>query len=209
MKPPDSEETPPSRLRAILSSIHRPKRARGKKNGPRAQDTSQEATSTQDGLPNPTENTSQPETGDSSTSASKPSAQTAAAKERINTSGEAMANERNATANAAKRPEADYASTSGQPAQTTGAKDTITSNLLAVLDIVQQVGKILEKVPFVEPIGALLSQAVKAYKEVDNNSEKRDALSAKATTLDDGIQDAIRLLEKSDNLESDVEDYTK
>ncbi|KAJ7291196.1 ankyrin repeat-containing domain protein [Mycena rebaudengoi] len=120
-----------------------------------------------------------------------------------------MANERNPTANAAKRPEGDHASTSGQPAQTAGAKDTITSNLLAVLDIVQQVGKILEKVPFVAPIGAILSQAVKVYKEVDDNDGQRDTLLAKATALDDGIKEAICLLEKSDNLESNVDDYTK
>ncbi|KAJ7283608.1 hypothetical protein C8J57DRAFT_739671 [Mycena rebaudengoi] len=208
----ESEDTPPSRLRAVWNKlpIHSRKSSRKNKKGQRAQDTSQEATSAQNGLPNPPENTSQqPETGDSSASAFKPPAQTAAAKESIDTSGEVMANEQNSTANTAKRPEGDHASTSGQPAQTASAKDTITSNLLAVLDIVQQVGKILEKVPFVEPVGALLSQAVKVYKEVDNNSEKRDTLLAKATALDGGIQDAISLLEKSDNLESDVEDYTK
>ncbi|KAJ7291164.1 ankyrin repeat-containing domain protein [Mycena rebaudengoi] len=207
---PDSEDTPPSRLRAIWNKlpIHGRKKAREKKKGQRAQDTSHEATS--NGLPNPAENTSQrSETGDSSASASKPPAQTAVAKERIDTSGEAMANERNPTENGAQRPEAEHASTSGQPAQTADAKDTVISNLVAVLDIVQQVGKILQTVPFVEPIGAILSQAVKVYKEVDDNSGKRDALSAKATALDDGIQDAIHLLEKSDSLESDVEDYTK
>ncbi|KAJ7291204.1 ankyrin repeat-containing domain protein [Mycena rebaudengoi] len=211
----ESEDTPPSCLRAVWNklSIHSRKRARKNKKGQRAQDTSQEATSTQNGLPNPPENTSQrPETGDSSASASKPPAQTVAAKESIDTSGEVMANERNPRANAAKRPEGDHASTSGQPAQTTGAKDTITSNLLAVLDIVQQVGKILQTVPLVEPIGAILSQAVKVYKEVDDNSEKRDAFLARATALHGGIKQAILWLEKSDNvgnLESDVDGYTK
>ncbi|KAJ7291242.1 hypothetical protein C8J57DRAFT_212582 [Mycena rebaudengoi] len=135
------------------------------------------------------------------------SGQPAAGKERIDTSGEAMAKERNPAANAAKRPKGDHASTSRQPARTASTKDT--TNLLAVLDIVQQVGDIFEKVPFVAPIGAILSHAIKVYKEVDNNSGKWDALSAKATALDDGIKEAIRLLEKSDNLESDVEDYGK
>ncbi|KAJ7291119.1 ankyrin repeat-containing domain protein [Mycena rebaudengoi] len=207
---PDSEDTPSSCLRAVLNMfrIHKRKRARKTENGQRTQDPSpsQEVTN---GMPNPTGNSSQrPETR--SSSASKPPAQTTAAKESIDTSGEAMANElRNP---AAQRLDAKHASTSGQPAQTASAKDTVISNLSAVLDIVQQVGKILQTVPFVEPIGAILSQAVKVYKEVDDNNGKRDALSAKATALDGGIKQAIHWLEKSDNvgnLKTDVDDYTK
>ncbi|KAJ7291257.1 ankyrin repeat-containing domain protein [Mycena rebaudengoi] len=187
----------------------RPKRARKKENGPRAQDTSQEATSTQNGLPNPAQNTSQPETGDSS---AKPPAQTAAAKERIDTSGEAMVNERNPKENGAQPPEASM-HLSGQPAKTQlkppAPRTRSPPTSLLSWTSYSRLGKFFKQFLSVEPIGAILSQAVKVYKEVDNNSEKRDALSAKATALDNGIQDAICLLEKSDNLESEVDNYTK
>jgi hypothetical protein len=39
-----------------------------------------------------------------------------------------------------------------------GTSTSVVSNLSAALEIVQQVGKIVKSVPFLEPIGAILSQ---------------------------------------------------
>ncbi|KAJ7830975.1 ankyrin repeat-containing domain protein [Mycena leptocephala] len=92
--------------------------------------------------------------------------------------------------------------------------DTVISNLLAALEIVQQVGKIVESAPFIEPIGAILSEVVKVYKEVKDNHGKRDALLDKVASLALDIGKAILRLKDSGHagsisrLQSDLEEYT-
>ncbi|KAJ7870240.1 ankyrin repeat-containing domain protein [Mycena leptocephala] len=73
----------------------------------------------------------------------------------------------------------------------------LISNLLAALEIVQQVGKIVESAPFIEPIGAILSEVVKVYKEVKDNHGKRDALLDKVASLALDIGKAILRLKDS------------
>ncbi|KAJ7851183.1 hypothetical protein B0H13DRAFT_2674322 [Mycena leptocephala] len=90
----------------------------------------------------------------------------------------------------------------------------VISNLLAALEIVQQVGKIVESAPFIEPIGAILSEVVKVYKEVKDNHGKRDALLEKVASLALDIGKAILRLKDSGHagsisrLQSDLEEYT-
>ncbi|KAJ7815123.1 hypothetical protein B0H13DRAFT_2138833, partial [Mycena leptocephala] len=86
--------------------------------------------------------------------------------------------------------------------------------LVGALEIVQQVGKIVESAPFIEPIGAILSEVVKVYKEVKDNHGKRDALLDKVASLALDIGKAILRLKDSGHagsisrLQSDLEEYT-
>ncbi|KAJ7071594.1 ankyrin repeat-containing domain protein [Mycena amicta] len=95
----------------------------------------------------------------------------------------------------------------------TDRTDTVLSNLLAALEIVQQVGSIVESVPFIAPIGAILSEFVGVYKEVKDNHGKRDGLLEKVAVLARDIGGAILLLNTSGNMEgigrlkSDLEEY--
>ncbi|KAJ7830979.1 hypothetical protein B0H13DRAFT_2371693 [Mycena leptocephala] len=92
--------------------------------------------------------------------------------------------------------------------------NAVISNLLVALEIVQQVGKIVESAPFIEPIGAILSEVVKVYKEVKDNHGKRDTLLDKAASLALDIGKAILRLKDSGHagsisrLQSDLEEYT-
>ncbi|KAJ7914361.1 hypothetical protein B0H13DRAFT_2270802, partial [Mycena leptocephala] len=78
-----------------------------------------------------------------------------------------------------------------------GTSTSVVSNLSAALEIVQQVGKIVKSVPFLEPIGAILSQFVEVYKKTQDNYGKRDELVNKLAALARDISETILLLEKS------------
>ncbi|KAJ7167380.1 hypothetical protein C8R43DRAFT_1121809 [Mycena crocata] len=102
---------------------------------------------------------------------------------------------------------ADTEPKSEPPEPTAGTvKDSILPNLSAVLDVVQQVGKILESVPYIEPIGAILSAGVKVYKEVEDNSGEQDALLKKVNTLNQHLEKARSGLEKIDQAEAGNDD---
>ncbi|KAJ6573518.1 hypothetical protein DFH09DRAFT_1312225 [Mycena vulgaris] len=70
----------------------------------------------------------------------------------------------------------------------------VTSNLCLVLGILEQAGKVVEACPFIEPIGAILSEFVKAYKEVKDNKGKRDDLVQKVAGLCRDMGEAVLLL---------------
>ncbi|KAJ7692540.1 ankyrin repeat-containing domain protein [Mycena rosella] len=95
----------------------------------------------------------------------------------------------------------------------TDGSDSVLSNLLIALDIVQQVGSIVQSVPFIAPIGAILSEFITVYKEVKDNHGKGDSLLEKAAVLAGDIGGAILRLkdngnvEWSDRLKSDLEEY--
>ncbi|KAJ7274632.1 ankyrin repeat-containing domain protein [Mycena rebaudengoi] len=72
-----------------------------------------------------------------------------------------------------------------------GSKDSVISNISAALAIVEQVGKVIEAAPFVEPIGAILLQFVKVYKQLRDNDGKRDTLLNKVAALFCDIAPAI------------------
>ncbi|KAJ7323524.1 hypothetical protein DFH08DRAFT_817554 [Mycena albidolilacea] len=80
------------------------------------------------------------------------------------------------------------------------SKDSVISNLSSALSIVQQVGKMIESFPFIEPIGAILSEFVKVYKEVNDNHAKRDALMEKYAGLAREIGEAFLRLKERDYL---------
>ncbi|KAJ7256360.1 ankyrin repeat-containing domain protein [Mycena rebaudengoi] len=94
-------------------------------------------------------------------------------------------------------------------------KDSVISNILAALAIVEQVGKVIEAAPFVAPIGAILSQFVKVYKQLRDNDEKRDMLLDKVAVLFYDI--ALAILRLHDNghaaqihrLGSDLKEYRR
>ncbi|KAJ7167388.1 ankyrin repeat-containing domain protein [Mycena crocata] len=158
---------------------------------------------------NTTENLPQrPDAGDS------PTFKVAYEKASQDSSQEVTDELKNSTETLTQPPDTEEAPES-EPDPTTSAKDSIVSNISAVLDVVQQVGKILESVPFVEPIGAILSTAVNVYKEVDSNSGERDALSEKTDALNGGVAKAMAWLEKDNqferasSLKSDVDDYMR
>ncbi|KAJ7145199.1 hypothetical protein C8R43DRAFT_1197445 [Mycena crocata] len=91
--------------------------------------------------------------------------------------------------------------TSEAPEPTTSVKDSIVPNLTTILNVVQQVGKILQSVPFVEPVGAILAEAVTVYKEVEDNSGKQDTLSKQVNTLNKHLEKARLRLEELDRTE--------
>ncbi|KAJ6458690.1 hypothetical protein DFH09DRAFT_1231906 [Mycena vulgaris] len=92
---------------------------------------------------------------------------------------------------------------------------SVVSNLSAALEIVQQVGKIVKSVPFLEPIGAILSQFVEVYKKTQDNYGKRDELVNKLAALARDISEAILLLKKSNRGDdigrfvSDLKEYAE
>jgi hypothetical protein len=105
----------------------------------------------------------------------------------------------------------------------------VDSNLSAAVAIVTQVARIVEAAPFVQPIGAILSEIVKVYKvgnfiiasewsllasqEVQDNHGKRDALFAKVADHTKVIAQAIICLNdnghaaKISRLGSDLKEY--
>ncbi|KAJ7274616.1 ankyrin repeat-containing domain protein [Mycena rebaudengoi] len=94
-----------------------------------------------------------------------------------------------------------------------GSKDSVISNISAALAIVEQVGKVIEAAPFVEPIGAILLQFVKVYKQLRDNDGKRDTLLNKVAALFCDIAPAILRLHDNGHgaqihrLGSDLKEY--
>ncbi|KAJ7274600.1 hypothetical protein C8J57DRAFT_1714452 [Mycena rebaudengoi] len=95
-----------------------------------------------------------------------------------------------------------------------GSKDSVISNISAALAIVEQVGKVIEAAPFVAPIGAILSQFVKGYKQLRDNDGKRDMLLDKVAVLFCDISRAILRLHDNGHaaqihrLGSDLKEYS-
>ncbi|KAJ7145174.1 hypothetical protein C8R43DRAFT_953606 [Mycena crocata] len=92
-------------------------------------------------------------------------------------------------------------STSAFLEPTTSVKDSIVWNLTTILNVIQQVGKILQSVPFVEPVGTILAEAVTVYKEVEDNGGKQDTLSKQVNTLNQHLEKATSRLEDIDPAE--------
>ncbi|KAJ7091786.1 ankyrin repeat-containing domain protein [Mycena epipterygia] len=117
-------------------------------------------------------------------------------------------------------PTPDPNSPSAEPLEATtkpreGSKDSAISNISAALAIVEQVGKVIEAAPFVEPIAAILLQFIEVYKQLRDNDGKRDMLVDKVTILLCDIARAILRLNDSGNaaqisrLGSDLKDYAR
>ncbi|KAJ7261419.1 ankyrin repeat-containing domain protein [Mycena rebaudengoi] len=94
-------------------------------------------------------------------------------------------------------------------------ESAISSNISVALAIVEQVGKVIEAAPFVEPIGAILLQLVKVYKQIRDNDGKRAALIDKVALLSTDIAQAILRLTDDGHaaqikrLGSDLREYQK
>ncbi|KAJ7785426.1 hypothetical protein B0H14DRAFT_2958744 [Mycena olivaceomarginata] len=93
-------------------------------------------------------------------------------------------------------------------------ENMVISNLLATLKILE-VGTVVQAAPFIEPIGAIISEFITAYKEAKDNHGKRDALLEKAADLGRDVGEAILRLEQGgyagqiSRLRSDLEEYAE
>ncbi|KAF7356057.1 ANK-REP-REGION domain-containing protein [Mycena venus] len=96
-----------------------------------------------------------------------------------------------------------------------GKVESVISNLSTALKVVQQVGNIIESVPFIAPIGAILSELVKVYKEVKDTYDKRDILLDKVASLARDIGGSILelknsgVVERVGRLKTDLEEYAQ
>ncbi|KAJ7669097.1 hypothetical protein B0H17DRAFT_1183904 [Mycena rosella] len=111
---------------------------------------------------------------------------------------------------------ADPASTSPETEPTALSGGGITvDNIAAVLDLVQQIANIIQKVPVIAPAAALMSVILKTYKEVKDTNEKRDALLMNITDLSRDLcstvlwMDATNHVDLIGRLKKDIETYAR
>ncbi|KAJ7464497.1 hypothetical protein FB451DRAFT_440150 [Mycena latifolia] len=99
-------------------------------------------------------------------------------------------------------------------AKSTSKGDTAIDNVALALNLAQQVGNIVQKVPFIAPTAALMLELVKVYKEVKDTNEKRDVVLANITGLTHDLCGTILRMEATNHLDligrlkADLETYT-
>ncbi|KAJ7920582.1 hypothetical protein B0H13DRAFT_1867498 [Mycena leptocephala] len=92
-------------------------------------------------------------------------------------------------------------------------KDSVISNLSSALGLVEKAANVAQKVPLIAPVASLLSEILKAYKEVQGTNEKRDALLSQITNVTNDLCGTILRLEETHHvnlvgrLKADVETY--
>ncbi|KAJ6504054.1 hypothetical protein DFH09DRAFT_1289476 [Mycena vulgaris] len=86
------------------------------------------------------------------------------------------------------------------PKATSPANATI-DNLTVVLGLVQQVANIIQKVAFIAPAAALMSELLKVYNEVKGTDEKREVLLANITELTRDLCGTILRMEATNHLD--------
>ncbi|KAJ6586296.1 hypothetical protein DFH09DRAFT_1274818 [Mycena vulgaris] len=98
------------------------------------------------------------------------------------------------------------------PIATSPAGATI-DNLTVALGMAQQVANIVQKVPFITPAAALMSELLKVHKEVKDTDEKRDVLLANIAELTRDLCGTILRMEATNHVEligrlkADIEAY--
>ncbi|KAJ7445602.1 ankyrin repeat-containing domain protein, partial [Mycena latifolia] len=99
------------------------------------------------------------------------------------------------------------------PAESLSTTACSIDNLTAVLGLVEQVANIVQKVPFIAPAAALMTEILKVYKEVKGTNEKRDVLLANITDLSRDLCGTVLRMEATNHfnligrLEADIETY--
>jgi hypothetical protein len=124
------------------------------------------------------------------------------------------------------------ASRSMSPPESTRKTDGVIDNIALALGLVQQVANIVNKVPFIAPAAAIMSEILNAYKvravsnptasrltialfqELKDTNEKRDVLLANITGLTRDLCGTILRMEATNHtdligrLKTDIEAYT-
>ncbi|KAJ7210765.1 hypothetical protein GGX14DRAFT_624891 [Mycena pura] len=92
-------------------------------------------------------------------------------------------------------------------------KESVISNLASAIGLVEKAANVAQKVPLIAPVASLLSEILKAYKEVQGTNEKRDALLSHITNVTNDLCGTILRLEETHyvnlvgRLKADVETY--
>ncbi|KAJ7114718.1 ankyrin repeat-containing domain protein [Mycena epipterygia] len=86
-------------------------------------------------------------------------------------------------------------------------------NLALAANIVEKIAKVVNKVPLIAPVAALLSELLKTYKEIKDMPGKRNTLVTRITDLTDDVHGTIMRMEATKyvdtmgRLKSDMEEY--
>ncbi|KAJ7458855.1 ankyrin repeat-containing domain protein [Mycena latifolia] len=100
------------------------------------------------------------------------------------------------------------------PAISISTADCAVDNLTLVFGLVQQVTNIVQKVPFIAPAAALMTELLKVYKEVKDTNEKRDVLLANIADLSRDLCGTVLRMEATNHvdligrLKADIQAYT-
>ncbi|KAJ7617291.1 hypothetical protein FB45DRAFT_801092, partial [Roridomyces roridus] len=98
---------------------------------------------------------------------------------------------------------------------TSGSKDFVVSNAALVLDIVEKLSGFAQTIPFIAPAAGFLSQIVKAYQEVRDTQDERDALLGVITGISQDLCATVLRMEATDHLDLvgrlkvDIETYAR
>ncbi|KAJ7883307.1 hypothetical protein B0H13DRAFT_1890457 [Mycena leptocephala] len=87
----------------------------------------------------------------------------------------------------------------GIPSTTT--TDSTIDELTLVLSLVQQVANMVQKIPFVAPAAAIMSEILKAYTEVRDTNEKRDMLFIEITHITRDLCATILRMEATNHID--------
>ncbi|KAJ6586276.1 ectomycorrhiza-induced ankyrin-domain/NACHT-domain-containing protein [Mycena vulgaris] len=99
------------------------------------------------------------------------------------------------------------------PKATSPAANVTIDNLTVALGLVQQVTNVVQRVPFIAPAAALMSELLKVYKEVKDTDDKRAVLLANITGLARDLCGTILRMEATNHvdligrLKADIEAY--
>ncbi|KAJ7112578.1 hypothetical protein C8R44DRAFT_882341 [Mycena epipterygia] len=108
----------------------------------------------------------------------------------------------------------------GKPAQASPVVDSETSNnpnsvlnfnnLVLAANIVEKIAKVVDKVPVVAPVAALLSEVLKTCKEIQDMGENRNTLNTRLGKITKDLDEAKTRLDAEQitgSLKKDVEEY--
>ncbi|KAJ7114064.1 ankyrin repeat-containing domain protein [Mycena epipterygia] len=99
--------------------------------------------------------------------------------------------------------------------KTTSTSDSTIDNIALALNVIQQVSNIVQRVPFIGPVAAIMSEILKIYQEVNETDQTRDILFSKVAILSCDLCNTILWMEATNHvdligrLKADVETYAE
>ncbi|KAJ7079508.1 ankyrin repeat-containing domain protein [Mycena crocata] len=88
-------------------------------------------------------------------------------------------------------------------------------NIALTLGLVEKVAALFQTVPFIAPVAALMSEILKAYKEVKDTNDKRESLFIRITDISHDLCATVLRMEATNHLDlvgrlkSDIDKYAK
>ncbi|KAJ7445585.1 ankyrin repeat-containing domain protein [Mycena latifolia] len=114
-----------------------------------------------------------------------------------------------------KHPSSSSLATPTLSAESPSPADVVIDNVSVALGLVQQVGNVVQRAPFIGPAAALMVEILKGYKEVKDTNDKRNSLLANVTDLTRDLCGTILRMEATNHfdligrLKADIETYAR